>query len=310
MPERIFFAPGRVNLIGEHLDYNGGPVLPAAIDRGLTASVRPRPDRRWQLRSGAQEQILDLNLEELPGPAAIQGWGRHVAGMLAVLARQGIHPPGLDIAIRSDLPQASGLSSSAALEVLIGVIACAAADREWDSTGLALAAQAVEAEYLGLNCGIMDPYAIAHGREGFALLLDCAAMSHHLLPAELPGYTWVILDTRLPRQLSHSAYNQRRQACEQAASMLGLNQLAELRDPEQLSALPDGPLRAAARHVHTEVRRVERAAECLQQGDAEALGSLLQASHASLRDDFRVSCPELDLLAGEASQHSASIATA
>jgi galactokinase len=302
---RTFFAPGRVNLIGEHLDYNGGPVLPAAIDRGLWAVVRPRPDRLWHLSSGAQQNGLELDLDALPAPDAVEGWGRHVAGMLALLARSGLQPPGLDIAIRSDLPQASGLSSSAALEMLIGVVACAAAGREPDGTALALTAQAVEAEYLGLNCGIMDPYAIAHGQPGKALLLDCAALSHRLVPAELPGYTWVILDTRLPRQLRHSAYNQRRAACEQAASTLGLDRLADLRDPDRLRELPGEALRAAARHVYSEVQRVHEAAACLESGRAAELGRLLNASHASLRDDFRVSCPELDLLADAASQHSA-----
>ena len=300
---RHFFSPGRVNLMGEHLDYNGGLVLPAAINLGIHAVVRQREDRHWNLVSTGFNGKVLLNLDQLPGPGELPGWGNHVAGVLVLLQETGVEIPGADVLLTSTLPVGSGLSSSAALEMLCSWIAVSLSGQHPDPTALAVLAQSVEARFLGVNFGIMDPYAIAHGVLGNALLLDCSRHQHQLIRAQLPGYQWVILDSKKPRTLAGSAYNQRRKSCEQAAKILGLHQLAELKDSARLDELADPTLKAVARHVWSESLRVIRAAEALESADSATMGDLLKASHASLRDDYQVSCPEMDFLVDAANSY-------
>ncbi len=321
---RLFFAPGRINLIGEHLDYNGGPVLPAAIDLGIHALVRPNSTKSWRLASvdsrdfedqfdlehpafppGSEVPILSIELEPLPLPAQTENWGSYVAGMLVQMQALGIAASGLDVLLWSDLPRGAGLSSSAALEVLIGLIAVHLSPGNASGLELARAAQSTEDQYLGVQCGIMDPYAIAYGAEGMALMLDCATETHRLVQAELPGYRWVVINSGISRTLAGSAYNERRKACEEAAALLGLEYLAQLSSTESIDELKEERLRSVARHVYSECRRVEKAVLALEEQNVQALGMLLQESHASLRDDFKVSCPEMDVLVELANEHEA-----
>ncbi len=300
---RHFFAPGRVNLIGEHLDYNGGLVLPAAINRGIHAVIRQREERCWGLISGNHPDRVEIPLDPIPGPGQIHGWGNHVAGVLALHAESGLSLPGAEVLLSSDLPEGSGLSSSAALEMIFAWMTTSLSGKTPDKTRLALLAQSVESRYLGVQCGIMDPYAIAHGVSGRALLVDCSKLTHREIPAELSGYRWVILDSRKPRELAGSAYNDRRLACEKAAGLLGLDKLAMINQPEMPGQLADPALQAVARHVYSESQRVLAAAASLETGNPVELGNLLKASHASLRDDFAVSCLEMDILVDAANSY-------
>lgn len=299
---RHFFAPGRVNLIGEHLDYNGGRVMPAAINRGISAKVRALPERVWRLHSQGHAQSIEIPLDPIPGPGALPGWANHAAGVLALQRESDLELQGLELWLQSDLPEGAGLSSSAAFEMLLAWIAHGYAGKTPEATAMALLSQQVEARYLGVQCGIMDPYAVGHGKQGMALLLDCTRLEHAYIPAQISGYQWVILNSNKARTLAGSAYNQRRRACEEAAEHLGLAQLADLTQPERIRDLPDPAWQAAARHVYSEAKRVLEAAEMLRSQDAQALGRILNASHASLRDDYMVSCEEMDVLVAAAQQ--------
>lgn len=304
-PVRRFFAPGRVNLIGEHLDYNGSRVMPAAINRGINAWVRTLAERVWRLHSDGHPEAVAIPLDPIPQPHALSGWANHAAGVLALLQESGLTIQGLEIWLKSDLPEGAGLSSSAAFEMLLAWIGFRYAGITPDRTALALLSQQVEARFLGVQCGIMDPYAVGHGKPGMAMLLDCARLVHTDIPAQIIDYQWVILNANKARTLAGSAYNQRRKACEAAAAHLGLTKLADLQDPERIRTLPDPDWQAAARHVYSETRRVTEAASALQKQDVLTLGSILNDSHASLRDDYAVSCIEMDVLVTAAQQHPA-----
>ena len=298
------FCPGRINLIGEHLDYNGGLVLPAALDMGIRLRVSPRTDGRFGFVS---EQIpgsaLLLEADELEHDPS-HGWANYPKGVLQALLWEGRRRPGLDLFFGSDLPIGSGLSSSAAMEVATGFAALRmAGEAEPDRVALARLCQRVENEYIGVNCGIMDQFAVAMGRSGHAVLLDCGDLSHRYVPARLEPYRLVVMDTRKPRSLIVSAYNERRAECEAANALLeqcfGPTPLAH-RTPEQLEIISDPKLLRRARHVVAEQRRVLEAAEALEKGNLERFGSLLDASHESLRTDYEVTGEELDCLVGAA----------
>ncbi len=304
------FSPGRVNLVGEHLDYHGGPVLPMAIDRGIRLRFRPRTDGLVVLASEGHPSPEPFAAAEPPAPGQRADWSAAAAGALA-LSREA-PGPGLDLHLASDLPTGSGLSSSAAL--ITGLIR---AVRTLDGAPLSPAevagrAQAVEHRWLGVACGIMDPWVIAHAADpamaGRAMRLDCAVPEHRAVPAEIPGTRWVVLDTRAPRTLAGSAYNARRAAGEAAARTLGLPRLAALPAEalhDALARLDDPEHRRLLRHVVTESARVDALEAALRAGDAAAAGRVLDASHASLRDDYRVSSPELDAITDAARAHPA-----
>jgi galactokinase len=281
---RFVRAPGRVNLIGDHTDYQGGLCLPIAIDRDVLIGFRLRADERVRVRS------LDLDASvELPAPGAVAAWARPVLETLAVVReRAGANGRGFDAAITSTVPIGSGLSSSAAFEVALVLVAASAAGATFDATAVALAAQEVEVRATGVPCGVMDQLASVSGRREHALLLDCRSLE--ITPVPLPpGIGLLVVHSGTERRLAGSAYAERRSACEAAAARLGL---ASLRDaaPEQVA---DHPI---ARHVVHENGRVAAFADALRDGDATRAGSLMLESHASLRDDFAVSTPELDRL--------------
>jgi len=291
-------APGRVNLIGEHTDYNEGHVLPLAIDRTVAvAGARREGDVRARaLDCGEEDEFPPEGVAPAPGG----GWRNYVRGVAWALGEAGHRLRGLDLAFTGDVPAGAGLSSSAALEVALAAAFAAASGFSLERRELALLAQRAENGFVGVQCGIMDQLSAVFGREGHALLIDCRSLEVEPLPLALEerGAAIVVVDSAVRRSLGDSAYNERRRECAVAAAALGAPTLRDV-TAQALEArraeLPE-TLYRRARHVATEEARVAAAALALRRGDLEALGRLLYESHDSLRDDFQVSCPETDLL--------------
>lgn len=299
-------APGRVNLIGEHTDYNEGFVLPAAIDRDVMIAVRARRDRVVRVRSLNFGETVEFTLDDVRYDHD-HTWSNYVRGTLLVLGEAGAPLPGMDMVVTGDVPAGAGLSSSAALEVATAVAARAvaaqaAAGFHLDDRDLALKCQRAENSFVGVNCGIMDQLASALGKARHALFIDCR--SYDCEPVPLPcDYPIVICDTGVRRGLRDSEYNLRRSQCEEAVMLLrgrGMR-VRSLRDvsPRELARveawLPEA-VRARARHVVLENERVLHSVEALRAGRVDEFGRLMVASHASLRDLYDVSCPELDAM--------------
>jgi galactokinase len=296
-PDGVWAAPGRVNLIGEHTDYNDGFVLPAAIDRLVLAAAGRRDDGRLRLWSLQSEPPADLHLAEV-GPGKVEGWAAYPAGVAWALGQAGVEVGGADLVVDGDVPAGAGLSSSAALEC---ATATALADLEGaglDRVTLAGLARRAENEVVGVPSGAMDQMVSMLGRAGHALFLDTRSLDTEQvpLPLEAAGLRLVVIDTRAGHRLVDGAYADRRAACEAAAATLGVPALRDA-TPTQVeaaaAALGEEGLRRA-RHVVTENARVLEAVRLLRAGELERLGPLLAASHASLRDDYEVSSPELD----------------
>jgi len=280
-------APGRVNLIGDHTDYQDGLCLPMAIDRDVKVRFDARSDDRVRVCPREIAGTVELPADGHVDPTSVAPpWGRMVAGVLAVLAARGRGPVGLDAEIASDVPVGSGLSSSAAFAVAVALASAHAAEMPLEGLGLALAARDAEHAATGVPCGVMDQMASVFGLAGHALLLDCRTLE--VTPVGLPqAFAVVVVHSGVARRLEQSAYAQRRAACEAAAGRLGIPTLRDAR-PEQVAADP------IARHVVSENQRVRFFADALRAGDAERCGELMLESHASLRDDFGVSTVELD----------------
>lgn len=298
---RYFQAPGRVNLIGEHTDYNDGFVLPVAINRQVMLAARPRADDRVRLWSVQFEQDSEFALEGI-APDAAAPWSNYVRGVAQTLKQEGLAPCGMDAVIAGDVPIGSGLSSSAAIEVATAVTFQGLCGLEMEPVRLALLCQRAENEFVGMKCGIMDQYIATLGRRGHALLIDCRSLEYEAVP--LPaGVSVVVCDTMKRRGLVDSEYNTRREECERGVELLRehLPRVTALRDvtSEDLArygeALPP-VVRRRCRHVVSENERVLSAVAALRAGDVAAFGELMDASHASLRDDYEVSCRELDVM--------------
>ncbi|MBI3946157.1 MAG: galactokinase [Armatimonadetes bacterium] len=295
-------APGRVNLIGEHTDYNEGFVFPVAIDREVRYAVGPRDDRRVALISVNFQARVEFSLDDI-GKDAEQPWSNYVRGVAVVLQEAGHALRGMNAVIEGDVPVGSGLSSSAAMEIGALLAFEAVSGLHVDPVRAALLAQKAENEFVGVNCGIMDQFISRLGVKGHALLIDCRSLSYEAVPVGGEAVRVVVADTRVMRGLVDSEYNRRRAECERAVALLQplLPGIRALRDvtPAQLqahaAALPAETLRRA-RHVVTEDDRCLRGVAALRRGDVEAFGHLMDESHASLRDDYEVSCRELDLL--------------
>ncbi len=311
--ELFAIAPGRVNLLGEHVDYNGGPVLPAAIDRAVHLAVRRRNDRLVSLRALDIDQAVTFDLDRLDGKQDIAGqplpvWALYPAGVAWVLQRRGFSVSGLDGVFTSRVPIGSGLSSSAAIELAFSVTWRALGSWQADGLELARYSQQAENQYVGVNCGLMDQFASACGVEGQALYFDTRSLYWRTVPLP-PGTAIVVADSGMRRSLTSSGYNDRRAACERAVALLqpDLPGITALRDvtPEQFDRLayrlPE-LVRKRARHVVEECARVDEAIQYLDRGDSAAFGRLMYAGHASLRDLYEVSIPELDLLVDLAGQ--------
>jgi galactokinase len=294
-------APGRVNLLGEHTDYNDGFVLPMAIDRCIWIALRPRDDRRVVVRSldFEEEQALDLDGLARDGSR----WFEYVKGTAWVLGQAGLVLRGWEGVLAGEIPAGAGLSSSAALEIAVARAFAAVSGVEWDPAAAAGWAQRAENGWVGVRCGIMDPLIIATAEEGHALLIDCRDLTAvpHALP---PGTAVAVLDTSTRRGLADSAYNERRTRCEEAAGLLGARSLRDVSAPELERRWPELPdsHRRLARHVITENARTRAAADALRAGDAVRLGELMAEGHRSLRDDFGVSSAALDAMVISASE--------
>jgi galactokinase len=296
-PTFIARAPGRVNLIGEHTDYNGGFVLPLAIDRAAWIAFRPRDDGRIRVHSLSFGDIVEFEVVSLAPGGASGHWSEYVKGTAWSLRDARLAVGGWDGVLGSDVPIGAGLSSSAAIELATARACAAAGDLPWDAKQMALRGQRAENVWVGVNCGIMDQLISAAAVEGAALLIDCRTLD--TTPVPLPQATRVVvLDTATRRGLVDSAYNERRAQCELAARTLGVPLLRDATLDALRAHEPalDAVAFRRARHVITEDLRTEQAADIARAGDAVALGRLIDASHASLRDDFEVSSAALDTM--------------
>ena len=303
-PARIVRAPGRVNLIGEHTDYNEGFVFPLAIDREVVIALAPRDDRTVRavaLDVGRRGVEANIDLDALERG---DGWQEYLKGTAWALQEAGHELRGFDAVIRGDVPRGAGLSSSAALELAVARAFHASSGFDWDPPAIARLAQRAENAWVGVNSGIMDQLISATGRAGHAVLTGCRSLE--ATPAPLPpGTRVVVLDTGTRRGLVGSAYNERRAQCEAAAEAFGVPALRDV-GIEALEAAGDElePLpRRRARHVVTENARTLAAFDAMKHGDAATLGRLMDASHASLRDDFEVSSDALDAMVDAARAH-------
>lgn len=304
---RFFFAPGRVNLIGECIDYNGGLVMPAAIALGITAVCRARSDRIVRLRLSDDPVAVEIDLDRPIEPDPARGWGNYPAGVFRELLLRGVDLPGTDVLFTTTLPQGAGLSSSAAMEVLTAFSFLALADAPLsDLKDMALLCQKVENQFVGVNCGIMDQFAVALCRQEHALLLNCDSQDFTHIPVALGAYALVIMNTSRQRRLAESKYNERRAECDAVLQLLGTdaphNGLVHAQWSDVLSHVADPVLRRRARHVITEHKRVKEASQVLATGDLAAFGKLLDESHTSLRDDYEVTGPYLDAIVSAAQQ--------
>jgi galactokinase len=295
-PDALAHAPGRVNLLGEHTDYNDGFVLPIALPQQTTVSLGIASGRECTLRSDGFAKPLRFVLDRLPD----EPFGRYVFGCIREVMAAGHDVPPLDIHVGSELPMGVGLSSSAALEVATLRALRVLLALPIDDVGIAQMAQRAEIHYAGVRCGIMDQMASSLADTEHALFLDARTLATRLwsLPA---GAAVVVLDSGVPRSLATSGYNLRRSECEEACVRLGVASLRDVKRLEDVERLPD-PWRLRARHVVSENARVLRAAGS---ADAETLGRLMNASHVSLRDDYEVSIPELDQLVSLLEEHPA-----
>ena len=298
-PALLVQAPGRVNLIGEHTDYNDGFVLPCAIDFHTLIAARPRADMLVRVVAADYGDAVDefrLDAPITPRPDAL--WANYVRGVVKVLLERGLALRGADLAIAGNVPQGAGLSSSAALEVATGqVFKSLQGFVELSATQLALIGQQAENQFVGVNCGIMDQLISARGEAGHALLIDCRSLETRAVPLP-PGVAVMIVHSRVKRGLVESEYNTRRAQCEAAARHYGVKALrdVDLAGLERGAAGLDAVTLRRARHIVTENQRTLDAAAALTRGDLVALGRLMADSHASMRDDFEITVPAIDQL--------------
>ena len=307
--EVTLFAPGRVNLIGEHIDYNGGRVMPCSLSVGTYGAAAARKDGLIRLVSAdLPESLVETSLSELSKlplePKAFSGfgWAAYPLGVAAQLGARGVKIGGFELSVCGSLPRGSGLSSSASLEVLTSAVLKELFSLTLDGVTASIVSLEAERDCAGVNCGIMDQFVCAVGRGDAAVLLDTATLDYGYFPFDIGEYSLLIMNTKKPRRLADSKYNERRAECEEALSIIGgrfdppKKTLCEL-TPEEFASveglLPD-PLVRRARHAVTENRRVLDAAAALRSGDLALFGRLLNASHDSLRDDYEVTGPELD----------------
>jgi galactokinase len=304
-PAGVWSAPGRINLMGEHTDYNAGLCLPIALPHRTFAACSPRPDGRWRVRSAQYSSSWEGQLDDV-GPGTPEGWFSYVAGVPWALTDAGYDLPGLDVWVDGRVPAGAGLSSSAALE-------CAVALALDDLAGLGLggsdegravlsaACDRAENVVAGAPTGGMDQVASLRCTAGHAVLLDCRDQSVVQVPLDLDsaGLAWLVVDTKAEHRLVDGQYGERRASCERATGLLSVPSLREV-DPARLdaalAALPDEVMRRRVRHVVTEIERVRRCVALVRDGRLADLGPVFDASHSSMRDDYEISCPELDLV--------------
>jgi len=301
-PEGVWAAPGRVNLIGEHTDYNDGFVMPFALPHTALAAVARRTDGLLRLHSADVEGgVAELRLDDL-APESDKGWTAYPAGVVWALREAGHPVTGADIHLASTVPAGAGLSSSAALEVVVALALNDLYELGLKGWQLARLCQRAENVYVGAPVGIMDQTASACCTDGHALFLDTRDLSQRQIPFDLAaeGMRLLVVDTQVKHEHSTGEYGKRRAGCEKGAALLGVDALRDIPYGELDAALDrlgdDEEVRRLVRHVVTEDERVERVVALLESGDTRAIGPVLTEGHASLRDDFRISCPELDLV--------------
>ena len=302
---RTYFAPGRVNLIGEHTDYNGGHVFPCALSYGTYAAASKRSDDRIRFYSvNMKGGVTECGINDFR-PLEDKSWTAYPMGVMWAMAERGMKMDcGLDIVIGGDIPAGAGLSSSASLEVLTGVMLRDMYGFELSNQEIALIGQYSENNYNGLNCGIMDQFASAMGKKDHAIFLDTSDLSFQYVPFVLRDEVLIITNTNKKHSLTNSAYNDRRRECGEALEDLkkavSIDSLCDL-SPEEFrkhsDAISDPVCLRRAHHAVYENQRTLDGVEALEKGDLEAFGKLMNESHVSLRDDYEVSCEELDILA-------------
>jgi len=305
----MFFAPGRVNLIGEHIDYNGGLVLPAALSLGIYGMKRDRDDLLIRLRSKNTSNEVIMMLDDEISYQKKDGWGNYPKGVVKKLLELGYRLKGADIMYVGNLPAGAGLSSSAAIEVLTTYMMLYGIS-QIDRLEIAKLCQEVENLFIGVNCGIMDQFAVSMGKKDHAILLDSHNLSYEYIPFRLDGYSLLIMDTNKRRELNESKYNERRAECETA-----LEEIRQVKSIPNLCAaslddvsfIKEGAVRKRVIHAITENGRVKKAVSVLIEGDLLSFGRLLSESHLSLRDNFEVTGFHLDIMVEKALKHPACI---
>ena len=298
-PDGLWWAPGRVNLIGEHTDYNDGFVLPLALEQGVAAAARPAAEPVLRVHSAQLGATVEVPLSAI-GPGVPAGWAGYVAGVAWALREDGHDVPGLDVVVDGDIPVGAGLSSSAALECAVAVA--------WNDLGglglprdaLAAAARRAENDVVGAPTGVMDQMASLHGRAGHLVFLDTRSLAVEPVPFDPPsaGLALLVIDSKAPHALVDGEYAERRRSCEQAVEILGVRALRDVSLDDldaALGRLDDDLLRRRVRHIVTENARVLEVVAALRSGaDPRTIGPVLTASHASMRDDFEITVPEID----------------
>ncbi len=311
--EHLFFCPGRVNLIGEHVDYNGGRVMPCAISKGTYLAVSKNTDKKIRFACMDFPEKAELHIQSSYSKTGKQ-WFNYPLGIMDYLIREGYELSGLDLLFAGDLPVGAGLSSSASIEVLTLFALNELYQFGISKIDMALAAKKVENEFIGVNCGIMDQFAVAMGKKKRAILLDCDTLAHEYIPFETNEYVLAIINTNMQRALSESKYNERFAECGAALKALKkglhIDKLCDL-DWKTFESnqhlIADETLRKRTRHVVSENERVGKAVDALRTNDAMAFGSLMFASHQSLKEWYEVSGIELDTIVGFAKNYNGCI---
>ncbi len=294
----VWAAPGRVNLIGEHTDYNDGFVLPLALPQRTTVRASLNDASRVRVSTVRTPGEVAFDLSTRPGD--VRGWAAYVAGVVWAMGEAGHRVPGVDLHIDSDVPVGAGLSSSAALECAVAVALDELGGLGLSRTELALLAQRAENDYVGVPCGVMDQMAAMHGQTGHLVFLDCRSLAVEQVPFDpaAAGVALLVVDTRAPHRLVDGEYADRRRTCERAAQALGVRALRDVTVDgldDALAALPDETTQQRVRHVVTENARVLETVALLRDGKVGDVGPLLSASHASMRDDYQITVPEVDV---------------
>ncbi|PJN88379.1 galactokinase [Bacillus sp. mrc49] len=300
-----FFSPGRINLIGEHTDYNGGYVLPCAITYGTYGVVKLREDRRVRVYSKnfANKGVIEFSLDRLEFDAE-DNWANYPKGMIRYIQEsQGAFPVGFDLYVSGNLPNGAGLSSSASLEMLMGVILDEIFALGVNRIELVKLGQKVENEFIGVNSGIMDQFAVGMGKVNCGIFLDCQTLEYEYAPLNIEGHKIIIINSNKRRELADSKYNQRRSECEEALrllqSKLDIQSLGDLTEEEfeaNLSLIEDDVLKRRAKHAVYENNRTKKALRSLKEGDLSTFGNLMDESHLSMREDYEITGIELDTL--------------
>ncbi len=297
----LYRSPGRINIIGEHTDYNQGFVLPAAIEQAAYIAIGPREDNELHLYAVSMQELVELRLEDLSPRSG--AWSNYVAGVAEQFIRMGFPIKGFNLVLGSNLPIGAGLSSSAAIECAVAFALNECFDCGLNRLQLVHLAQKAEHEFAGVQCGIMDQFASMMGKRNHLIKLDCRSLAYEYIPFQLREYTMILFDTNVKHSLAATAYNERRQQCEQGVQWVAehVQHVHALRDVDagmlERFVLPQDPLiykRCA--FVVKEIQRVETACAALRAGDVKALGKLMYETHQGLSNDYEVSCKELDLL--------------